>query len=459
MSLQLQLTNTKTRQKEPFKPIDENTVYMYVCGITPYDSTHIGHARSYINFDFMVRALQFLGYKTVYIRNYTDIDDKLLDKARAAGDESSYLEIAEKYIKDFQLQMGRLNCQEPNVEPRATQSIPAMIKLISTLLDKGFAYSSGNDVYFDINAFEEYGALSGKKIDDLISGARVGVDENKKNAGDFVLWKGNDSDKFWETPFGYGRPGWHIECSAMIDEHCPDRPLDIHGGGYDLIFPHHENEIAQSKAANGYDLANWWVHNAFVNVGKDKMSKSLGNTLSLIRLFEQTDPMIFRLYVMQHAYLRPLEFCPESLRGTKKPLERLIKTFGQHRAENALNLKELEARLSDCPEETKALFGKICAYLADDLNMPAIVGEIFKNLDSIQSWNDGSKHLLAGFIEHVLGIRLDEMGLGQEIPAEVTELMAQREAARKNKDFETADKLRDQIKSMGFDVSDVKLNK
>lgn len=458
MSLQLKITSTKSRQKELFKPIEDGKVMMYVCGITPYDSTHIGHARSYINFDVLVRTLQFLGYETTYLRNYTDIDDKLLDKARAQGDESTYPEIAEKYIKDFQLQMSRLNCQEPNVEPRATQCIPAMIKLISTLLENGSAYISGKDVYFDTSTFDAYGQLSGKKIDELISGARVGIDENKKNAGDFVLWKGNNSEKFWETPFGYGRPGWHIECSAMIDQHCPGRPLDIHGGGYDLIFPHHENEIAQSQAANGYELAKVWIHNAFVNIGKDKMSKSLGNTLSLSRLFEQTDPMTFRLYVLQHIYLTPLEFCPESLRGAKRPLERLIKNFGQHRAKNPMQWTELEARLSGCPEDVRAFFDKILDSLVDDINTPAIVGELFKNLDQIQSWSDEHKTLLAGFVEHVLGIRLSGLEKKEkELPEDVVKLLEEREKAREEKDFQKADQIRDQIRDMGYDVSDVKL--
>lgn len=445
-----------SKEKEFFAPIDPKTVYIYVCGITPYDSTHIGHARSYINFDVLIRTLQFLGHKTVYIRNYTDIDDKLLDKARLAGNEMGYKEIAEKYIADFQVQMKRLGCQTPAVEPRATEYIDEMIDLIGTLLEKGKAYILGDDVYFDITTFKEYGKLSGRNIDELLSGARVGIDENKKNPGDFVLWKGNCLDKFWKAPFGYGRPGWHIECSAMARKNCPDRPLDIHGGGYDLIFPHHENEIAQSESASGHALANCWIHNAFVKIENEKMSKSLGNSLALDKLFERTNPMVFRFYVLQHIYLTPLEFCPESLEGSQKPFERLQRLFSSSALKSEFSINSLEM-VNNLSAEQKQFFDQICGFILDDLNASAVLGLIFKNADKISGWTDEPKALLASFIFHVLGLDLWCCQKDEELSDEILELIEKRDQARKNKDFQTADQIREQLKKLGYDVSDKKL--
>lgn len=454
----LKLTNTLSKQKEFFIPVDQETVFVYVCGITPYDSTHIGHARSYINFDILIRTLQFLGYKTVYIRNYTDIDDKLLEKARVAGDESGYKEIAEKYIADFQLQMKRLGCQAPSVEPRATEYIAEMIDLIGVLLEKGHAYFAGYDVYFDITTFKEYGKLSGRNIDELLAGARVGVDEKKKNAGDFVLWKGNNLNKFWPAPFGYGRPGWHIECSAMVGKNCAGRPLDIHGGGYDLIFPHHENEIAQSECATGHNLANIWIHNAFVKIGNEKMSKSLGNSLALEKLFEYTNPKVFRFYVMQHIYLTPLEFCPESLAGAQKPFERLQRVFSQACASDSLKI-DLISNAQNLTAEQREFFDQICSFILDDLNASAVLGLIFKHLDKIQVWERESKELLASFIYKVLGLDLwaDSGEKKPLISGEIEKLLSDRDQARKNKDFATADRIREELKKMGYDVLDKKL--
>lgn len=455
----LKLTNTLSKQKEFFAPVDPETVYVYVCGITPYDSTHIGHARSYINFDVLIRTLQFLGHKTVYIRNYTDIDDKLLDKARAAGNEMGYKEIAEKYIADFQLQMSRLSCQSPTVEPRATEYIEEMIAMIGILLEKGKAYILGDDVYFDITTFKEYGKLSGRNIDELMAGARIGVDEKKKNPGDFVLWKGNSLNKFWKAPFGYGRPGWHIECSAMVDKNCHNRSLDIHGGGYDLIFPHHENEIAQSESATGHALANCWIHNAFVKIGNEKMSKSLGNSLALDKLFQHTNPMVFRFYVLQHIYLTPLEFCPESLAGAQKPFERLQRLFSQTPVKSQFSISLIQDS-ADLGVEQKQFFDQISGLILDDLNASAVLGLIFKNFEKISFWSQESKSLLASFIFHVLGLDLwcsSEKEKNGELPSEIAELILKRDQARKDKDFQLADQIRAQLKELGFDVSDKKI--
>lgn len=458
MPLKLHLTNTLTKEKEVFTPIDPTKVYVYVCGITPYDYAHIGHARCYINFDILIRTLKFLGYETVYIRNYTDIDDKLLDKARAQGEEMDYLKIAEHFIHDFKLQMERLGCETPTVEPRATETIPEMISLINILLDKGFAYISGDDVYFDIESVKNYGKLSGRNIDDLISGARVDIDKNKKNAGDFVLWKGNQLNKFWETPFGYGRPGWHIECSAMIAKNCANRPLDIHAGGYDLIFPHHENEIAQSESAYNYKLANYWLHNAFVKMGSEKMSKSLGNTVSLNRMLEQTNPVVFRFYVMQHAYTKPLDFCPESLHGAKKPVERLAKFLTNTETVASLTFADIETLTRNFSPEQKTFFASICTNLVDDLNTSAVLGLIFKELDKIGEWSSAPKNLLATFIKQILGLNFAKLETQKNaMTPEIEALLQLRDKARAAKDFHVADKIRNQLLELGFSAPDKKL--
>ncbi|MGB9627073.1 MAG: cysteine--tRNA ligase, partial [Thermodesulfobacteriota bacterium] len=275
----LRIYNTLTGEKEDFIPLREKRVGMYVCGVTVYDLCHIGHARSAIVFDTIYRYLQYRGYEVRYVRNFTDIDDKIIHRANQEGADCHT--IAERYIQEFKTDMGRLGLENPTVEPRATEHIPEMIRLISTLIEKGFAYQSGNDVFFSVEKFKDYGKLSKRNLDEMRAGARIEIDEKKANPLDFALWKGSKpGEPFWESPWGKGRPGWHIECSVMSQKYLGET-LDIHGGGKDLIFPHHENEIAQSEAASEKPFVRYWIHNGLVNINKEKMSKSLGNILTI----------------------------------------------------------------------------------------------------------------------------------------------------------------------------------
>ena len=271
--MELFLTDTKTRKKRKFVAKEDKNVGMYVCGITPYDFAHIGHGRCYSNFDVLYRVLKFLNYDVTYVRNFTDIDDKILDKAKSSMEFNSFMDVSSKYIKEFTADMDKLNNLRPDYEPRVTENIEDIVTFIEGLIASGHAYISGGDVYFDVESFSSYGELSGENISDLNFGARVSVDEKKKNPADFALWKADDSATFWESPWGNGRLGWHIECSVLSKKYLGDT-IDIHGGGMDLIFPHHENERAQSEALTNVRFVNYWVHNAFVNINNEKMSKS-----------------------------------------------------------------------------------------------------------------------------------------------------------------------------------------
>ncbi len=321
--MNISLTNTLTRKKELFAPADASKIKLYVCGITPYDYSHLGHGRAYINFDLLVRLLKFLGHNVTFVRNFTDIEDKIINKAIQEGIPEGFRTIAERYINAYHQDMYQLNCLEPNYEPRVTQYIPEIIDFISKLIDKGHAYVIDHDVYFDIASFASYGKLSGKKLEDLAAGARVGVDERKKNPGDFALWKGNEEENFWSSPWGYGRPGWHIECSVMANALLGET-LDIHGGGQDLMFPHHENEIAQSECLHNAPLSHFWLHNAFININKEKMSKSLGNFLTLRDTFKTFDPMVIRFFMLQHHYRTPIDFNDEDVQAAEVAYKKIV---------------------------------------------------------------------------------------------------------------------------------------
>ncbi|MBT4595064.1 cysteine--tRNA ligase, partial [bacterium] len=386
MSKQIFLTNTLGQKKELFAPIRDGKVYMYVCGITPYDYSHIGHGRSYVNFDILVRLLRFLDYDVTYIRNVTDIDDKLLKKETESG--RNFKEIAKFYTDDFRTQMQAVGCLQPTHEPNATDHIDDIIETIQSLIDKGHAYQLGSDVYFDVSSFEPYGKLSGKNLDDLREGARVAVNEQKHNPEDFALWKGNSQDLFWKTPWGHGRPGWHIECSAMIHKFCKDG-LDIHAGGADLIFPHHENEIAQSEAAYGIPLAKTWLHNALLNIDNAKMSKSAGKIISLREMFAKHDPMSVRFYFLQHSYRTPINFAYEKIESSDKALRRLFAAIGDNQGNFVAGSEIVKEALS-----------AIC----DDLNTPKALGILFENIGKIRE-SDELASGVAWLLENILGIK------------------------------------------------------
>ena len=371
--IDLYLTDSLRGKKEKFIPLNDKKVKMYVCGITPYDYSHIGHGRSYVDFDVLFRLLAFLGYDVTYVRNFTDIDDKILNKAISVyRDISKYRLIADEYISLFEKDMKALNCLKPTYEPRVTDNIDEIINFIKELINKGYAYIVEHDVYFDTSRFKEYGKLSKRKKEDVQAGARVEISSKKRQPEDFVLWKGNNEHLFWKSEWGYGRPGWHIECSVLARKFLGDT-IDIHGGGSDLIFPHHENEIAQSEALTGKPFVRYWVHNAFVMVEKEKMSKSLGNYFTLHAIFEKFDPMVLRFYFLQHHYRTPIDFNLKSLDAAKGGYERLTKIFGIDDLDTAVNLKIDDIDLSLPPVR------EFLSCLADDLNTPKSLAVIFEN--------------------------------------------------------------------------------
>ena len=318
----MQLYNTATRRKEDFTPLADNHVRMYVCGITAYDYCHIGHARSAVVFDVLVRQLRHLGMKVTFVRNFTDIDDKIINRANELGENPGHL--AERFIQAFYEDMDRLNILRADIEPKATGHIQEMFAVTRELVDKGHAYATpSGDVYFRVRSFAGYGKLSGRSLDDLQAGARVAPGEEKEDPLDFALWKAaKPGEPFWESPWGPGRPGWHLECSAMSDKHL-GLPLDIHGGGQDLIFPHHENEIAQSEAAFGKELARFWVHNGFVQVNAEKMSKSLGNFSTIRDILADYLPETLRYFLLTKHYRSPVDFTPENMEEAEKNLRRI----------------------------------------------------------------------------------------------------------------------------------------
>jgi len=442
----LKIYNSLNRRKELFAPQEEGKVSLYVCGVTPYDAAHVGHGRCYVHFDVVQRLLRFLGYDVVYVRNITDVDDKIIQKA-GSNDLKAIAQVADKHFKAFEKDMEKLNVQVPCKQPSVSKGIDQIIELISTLLEKGAAYKVANDVYFDISSYASYGALSGKKVDELIAGARIEVRSVKKHEGDFALWKGNDTQDFWQAPWGgYGRPGWHIECSSFIQSELGET-IDIHGGGIDLIFPHHENERAQSESATGASLVKYWMHNAHVTLHKEKMSKSSGNFFTLADVFETFDPMVVRFYLLQHHYRTPLDFSYDSLKASEKAYKKLIKVFHAQKDQRML--------YKDIASDDR--YAPYLDALLDDFNTPKFLGLLFAQLSSIQSCVE-QKSVLAALLRIVLGLSCHEFSSTKAIGLtdEVRELIARRDKARQEKRWEEADALREQLHALGYKAVDKK---
>jgi cysteinyl-tRNA synthetase len=319
--MSIKIYNTLTRRKDPFTPLEPDHVKIYVCGITSYDYCHIGHARSALAFDMIVRYLRYRGYTVTYIRNFTDIDDKII--TRAAEQNTTTEELAERFIREFYIDMDALGIDRPTMEPKATEHIQEMIDLISELINSGLGYQSGNDVYYSVNSFPEYGKLSGRHLADMQAGARISINEQKNDPMDFVLWKGSKpGEPTWDSPWGPGRPGWHIECSAMSRKYL-GTTFDIHGGGQDLIFPHHENELAQSEGANKAPFVTTWIHHGFVTIRDEKMSKSLGNFLTIRDIVKQYHPEVIRFFIFTTHYRNPLDFSESAMQDATAGLDRL----------------------------------------------------------------------------------------------------------------------------------------
>ena len=485
----LRLYNTLTRRKEDFVPVKEGEVGIYACGVTVYDTCHIGHARSAINFDVITRYLRYRGYRVTYVKNFTDVDDKIIAKANREG--VGFREISERYIVEHDEDMGRLGVEPPTVTPRATEHIAGMIDLINRLIGNGLAYAvPGGDVYFSVKNFNGYGRLSGRNLDEMISGARIAPGEKKKDPLDFALWKASkEGEPWWDSPWGKGRPGWHIECSVMSARFLGET-FDIHGGGEDLVFPHHENEIAQSEGASGKPFAKYWLHNGFIKVDHEKMSKSLGNFITIRDILKDHHPEVVRFFVLQGHYRSPLDFSEEALNEARFAMNRLYETLRRIRDLFAADpaLTAVDVGEEQLPEKEKALLGRVRALpvrfreaMDDDFNTARAMGYIF---DAVRQVNalvaDGSKAAPPALfvlneaervireVGGVLGILMEDPDVyfekdrlreaqkrGLQVD-EIEALIEERLQARREKNWKRADEIRDGLAARGVALKDSK---
>jgi cysteinyl-tRNA synthetase len=468
--MKIRIFNTLTKKKELFEPVEPGKVRMYVCGPTVYDSSHVGHARSVVVFDVIVRYLRSQGYDVTYVRNFTDIDDKIIKRANETGIEPK--ELAEKYIKEFYEDMDALNVQRATLEPKATEHIRDIIHVVQRLIQKNKAYPLDGDVYFSVESFKEYGKLSGRKLEDMEAGARVAVDERKRNPFDFALWKSAKPDEpSWDSPWGKGRPGWHIECTAMSSSLLGET-IDIHGGGKDLVFPHHENEIAQSEAAFGKNFVRYWIHNGFVNINQEKMSKSLGNFLLIKDIIKTYHPESVRLFLLSNHYRSPVDFNEKAMEEASVALEKIY-TFLE-RAEGQIE-KPIHTE-----DKTGQLWQEFCDAMNDDFNTAQGIGALFSAIRNFNRCLDKSGHNLSGKdseeiktgylnvieIGKILGIlqrsprsyfeeKIKKGIKKKAIDPELIEKMIQkRTEARKSKDWAKADKIRDELLEMNIVLED-----
>ena len=444
----LRFYNSLTNQKEDFMPIREGEVSMYVCGMTVYDNCHLGHARAMIAFDILFKYLENQGYKVKFVRNITDIDDKIIE--RAIHNNESIDDLTQRTIASMHEDFAQLGLALPTIEPRATDYIPGMIEMIEDLIIKGNAYhSSGGDVFFAVRTFPEYGKLSNKNIDDLNPGARIAEDDSKRDPLDFVLWKSaKEGEPSWDSPWGQGRPGWHIECSVMSFQNL-GKHFDIHGGGPDLLFPHHENEIAQSECASGCKFANYWLHSGLLKINGEKMSKSLGNFAMLKDLFVSYHPEVLRYYLISSHYRSSLNFDQESLNQARSALARLYQALGSIEGES----NELDQNMMN----------QFSLVMDDDLNTPEALSLLFQLAKSINSSSDPIQKMKYGAtlkeLSGVLGLLQDDPKTFFQFGAtlsdeEIDQQIALRNRARDEKDFQTADKIRDSLLEQGIILDD-----
>ena len=449
----MRIFNTLTREKDEFKPITEGEVKIYACGPTVYNYIHIGNARPLCVFDVLRRYFEWRGYKVSFVQNFTDIDDKLIK--RANEESSTVPEIAERYIKEFWTDADGLNVKHATVNPRATENIEQIQSIISALVEKGYAYQSGGDVYYRAKKFSGYGKLSHQPLEDLEAGARIDVTEIKEDSMDFCLWKGaKPSEPYWDSPWGKGRPGWHIECSAMACRYL-GKTIDIHCGGLDLIFPHHENEIAQSEAANGCEFAHYWMHNGFINVDNHKMSKSLGNFFTVRDVAEKYGYEPIRYMMVSCQYRSPINYSYEVIEQAKNSLERLYTC----RDNIDFALKNAKDG-GEAPEFIEKRKQEFIAAMDDDLNTADALAAIFmlvRDINTLIAEGAGKTALeaCADMFDQLTGV----LGLvynrkTEALDSDIEALIEQRTAARKAKDFKTADEIRDKLKAMGIVLED-----
>lgn len=455
----MKLYNTLTRKKEEFIPIEDNKVRMYSCGPTVYNYFHIGNARPFIMFDLLRNYLIYRGYEVTFVQNFTDVDDKIIKRANEEG--ISPFEVADKYIAEYFRDADGLGIRRADVHPRVTENIPQIIEFIEELIEKGYAYESAGDVYFDTQKFKDYGKLSRQNLAELNLGSRIEVNEDKRHPMDFALWKSKKEGEIgWESPWSEGRPGWHIECSVMSRRYLGDT-IDIHSGGQDLIFPHHENEIAQSEARSGKPFANFWVHNGYINIDNQKMSKSLNNFFTVREISDEMDLEIVRFFMLSAHYRGPVNYSKELLDQAKAGMTRLYNS--KNRMEFLLSMaesgirEEEKANLEKLPEFKKAFIDA----MDDDLNTADAITAIFELVSFVNTTakDESSKE----YIEQCLAIFSELTGVlniiqkKDEVDEEkINELIEKRTAAKKNKDFAESDRIRDELKAMGIELLDTR---
>ncbi len=477
--MSVKIYNTLTRKKEAFQPLETGHIKLYVCGITSYDYCHIGHARSALAFDMIVRYFRYLDYKVTYIRNFTDIDDKII--ARAAEQNTSTEELANRFIDEFYVDMDKLGVDRPTMEPKATEHIQEMVDLISELIEKDMAYPAAGDVYYKVHSFEGYGKLSGRNLDDMLAGARVSVNENKANPMDFVLWKASKpGEPSWESPWGQGRPGWHIECSAMSRKYLGST-FDIHGGGQDLIFPHHENELAQSEGANNKPFVNMWIHHGFVTIRDEKMSKSLGNFLTIRDILAHYHPEVLRFFIFSTQYRNPLDFSENAMQDAMAGLDRLYECIA---AVNTLedsfsntvdgiatnkDIKKIESLEERFQKAMNNDFNTAQAQ-ASLFETAKVINKIMRQLPETPATSD--YNLLKNGAANIIKLAAI-MGIVQEnatdylaakkaamlaktdiSEAEILALIKERKQARTDKEWARSDEIRDELLGKGIELKD-----
>jgi len=482
----LRVYNTLSAAKEEFVPLQPGKVSMYVCGVTVYDFSHIGHARANVVFDVIYRYLLYLGFDVTYVRNYTDIDDKIINRANRDG--VAFSEISERFIREFDRDMEALGLHLPTIQPKATEHIAEIIDIVRRLIDKGCAYQAGGDVYFCVEKFEGYLKLSGRNLEEMQAGARIEVDDRKRHPMDFALWKeAKPGEPFWESPWGKGRPGWHIECSAMSMKYLGES-FDIHGGGKDLIFPHHENEIAQSEAATGKPFVKYWLHNGFVNINAEKMSKSLGNFFTIREILEKYDSEVLRFFLLSAHYRSPLDFSDQNLDDAEAGMERIYKALvgigdfigsGAPDAAAGLDPALLTEAEQELAARAEALPGRFREAMDDDFNTALAVAHVFDLVRSVNrvlaEGSKGRREMSAplatarsaivgvgevlgvftsepsSYLERIKARKTAELAIAVD---EIERLIAERAEARKAKDFNRSDEIRDYLLSRNIMLLD-----
>jgi cysteinyl-tRNA synthetase len=476
----MKIYNTLTGKKEEFIPFSKNEVRIYACGVTVYDYCHIGHARSAIVFDVMRKYFHYKGFHVTYVRNFTDIDDKIINRAQKEG--IPWDAVAKKYTDEYYTDMDRLGVGRADVEPKATEHIGEIIAIVQKLIEKGFAYEADGSVYYSVDAFPAYGKLSKRDTDEMIAGARIEVDERKRNPLDFALWKkSKEGEPFWESPWGEGRPGWHIECTAMSMKHLGES-FDIHGGGADLLFPHHENEIAQSEAASGKPFVKYWVHNGFITIDKEKMSKSLGNFFTIREVLDRFDPEVVRFFLLSTHYRSPIEFSDLLLQEAEASIDKYYTTIMriQDFVEKKTDGKEALSKAGELFSALLSSFfiGNFQEAMDDDFNTALAIGHIFELVRELNRFLDSKPSSLkdrqlvlaaqerlaeAGEILHLFGrtplewyaslMKVKSIGLSE---TEIHQKIKERQDARLRKDWQLADTIRRELEEKGIILEDKK---